>query len=357
MYLKHLQLVNFKNYTTEDFSFIDGINAIVGKNSKGKTNILDAIYYLSFTKSFSSANDSYIVNTGKDFFGIQGDYLFNDSSEQRIQCSYKKGQKKQVKRNKKAYEKLSDHIGAFPLVIISPLDSELISGGSELRRKLIDGVLSQYDKSYLNSLLKYNNALKQRNSLLKQKISNQDVMQIWEEQLCQFGTEIFNKRRAFIDDFIQPFLSYYEKITNDQQHIRFVYKSQLQDNSLETLLKENKEKDLYLQYTTTGIHRDDLTFILNDLPIKRHGSQGQQKTFLLALKLAQFQHIKSHSSRTPILLLDDIFDKLDAERVSNLLKMITESDFKQVFITDTGKERVENILKGHTDSFKIIELE
>lgn len=350
MYLKNLQLLNFKNYKAIDFSFNPKINCFVGKNAVGKTNVLDAIYYLSFTKSFVSSADAYNVKIDESFFLIQGNYSRKNEDEH-IHCGYKKGSKKQIKRNKKDYKKYSDHIGQFPLVMISPLDGELITGGSELRRKFMDGVISQYDKSYLEALLSYNAALKQRNALLKQFAKSHtfkfDLVELWNDQLMIYGQIIFEKRHQFITAFLPHFQRYYDLLTNDSQDIKLNYQSQLSEESFQNLLINSMTKDRAVQHTSVGIHKDDLSFLLNDLPIKRMGSQGQQKTFLLALKLAQYQHIFKNSQIKPILLLDDIFDKLDRERVGNLVQIITNEDFGQTFITDTNEERLKLAL--HTD--------
>jgi len=360
MYLKSLQLLNFKNYSSIEFDFNSKINCFVGKNSVGKTNILDAVYYLSFTKSFVSSVDIHNIKIGESFFMINGEYSRQDIEEQ-IVCGYKKGQKKQIKRNKKEYKKYSEHIGKFPLVMISPLDSELITGGSELRRKFIDGVISQYDKKYLEALLNYNSALKQRNSLLKQFAKSNsfksDLIEVWNQQLSKYGNYIFKIRDAFIDAFIPYFQEYYNLLTNDNQEVKIYYQSQLKDISLDELLQNAISKDRIVQHTTVGIHKDDLNFELNSLPMKRLGSQGQQKTLLLALKLAQYQHIYKHSKIKPILLLDDIFDKLDRERVINLIGIITSDKFGQTFITDTNEERLQIALKEKTQEYKLFQIE
>ena len=359
MYLKDLQVLNFKNYKSEEFSFNKKINCFVGKNAVGKTNVLDAIYYLSFTKSFVSSADAYNINNEEEFFLIQGNYQRKEKNEH-IHCGFKKGQKKKIKRNKEDYKKLADHIGQFPLVMISPLDSEIIIRGSELRRKLIDGVISQYDKSYLDVLLKYNAALKQRNSLLKQfskeRNFRQDHIEIWDNQLEHYGTQVFEKRTKFISEYIKYFQSYYDILTNDNQIVNIKYESQLSQDTLSNLLKQSIGKDRILQHTSVGIHKDDLVFSLNNLPIKRLGSQGQQKTLLIALKLAQYQHIYNYLKIKPILLLDDIFDKLDRERVKNLTSIISKDDFGQTFITDTNEERLRSILDIDKKELKIFNL-
>lgn len=359
MYLKTLQLVNFKNYESAYFEFNPKINCFLGKNSVGKTNILDAIYYLSFTKSFITPTDSYNMRIGESMFMIQGTFLRKEKEEQ-IDCGFKKGQKKQFRRNKTAYKKYADHIGLFPLVMISPLDSELITGGSELRRKLMDGVISQYNKEYLNALIQYTAALKQRNALLKQFAKEhsyrEDLILVWNEQLERFGRIVFLERQKFITNFLPVFNKYYQILTNDTQEVDLSYQSQLFDGDLSISLQENIAKDRALQYTSVGTHKDDLLFSLNHLPIKRIGSQGQQKTFLLALKLAQYQHIYELSGTCPILLLDDIFDKLDMERVRNLIQIISREEFGQIFITDTNEERLQKVLPQDESQIQIFNM-
>lgn len=359
MFLKDLQLLNFKNYSEVNFGFNPKINCFVGKNSVGKTNILDAIYYLSFTKSFVSSADGYNVKIGENFFLIQGNYS-RKGKDEHIHCGFKKGQKKQIKRNKKDYKKYAEHIGQFPLVMISPLDGELITGGSELRRKFTDGVIAQYDRNYLDAILNYNSALKQRNSLLKQfakeRYFKADLLEAWNNQLIRYGVSIFNKRTEFIKEFLPFFQKYYDILTNDTQTISLDYQSQLSEIDFELQLQESIGKDRAVQHTTVGVHKDDLQFQLNGLPIKRLGSQGQQKTFLLALKLAQYQHIYKYSKIKPILLLDDIFDKLDKERVQNLIQIITSSDFGQTFITDTNEERLRLALQMDIENVDIFNI-
>ena len=359
MHLKTLQLINLKNYETAFFEFNSKINCFLGKNSIGKTNILDAIYYLSFTKSFITPIDSYNIKINESMFMIQGSFLRKEKEEQ-IDCGFKKGQKKQFRRNKLAYKKYAEHIGLFPLVMISPLDSELITGGSELRRKLMDGVISQYNKNYLKALLQYSSALKQRNALLKQFAKEhtyrEDLIIVWNEQLERYGRIIFLERQKFISDFLPVFNKYYQTLTNDTQEIKLSYQSQLFEDDLSAILQNNIAKDRALQYTSSGTHKDDLLFSLNNLPIKRIGSQGQQKTFLLALKLAQYQHIYKASETCPILLLDDIFDKLDMERVKNLIQIISQKEFGQIFITDTNEERLQKVLPQDENQIQIFNM-
>jgi DNA replication and repair protein RecF len=359
MILESLSLLNYKNFSEQSFSFDHKINCFLGNNGVGKTNILDAIYHLSFGKSYFNPIALQNIKYDESFFMISGTYLI-DSTEEKITVSLKKGQKKIIKRNGKVYEKLSEHIGFLPLVIISPADSDLIIEGSATRRKFIDSVISQSDKKYLQELIKYNKVLAQRNSLLKyfalNNTFNKDTLSIYNEQLTTFSTYIFNKRKAFLETFIPIFKERYRIISNSKEEIDLVYKSDLTDASLDKLLEENLAKDKVLQYTSVGIHKDDLLFLKDSFPIKKFGSQGQQKSFLIALKLAQFDFIKAQSGSNPILLLDDIFDKLDENRVAQLIKLVEDENFGQLFITDTHATRTEAVVKQVHQSYKLFKL-
>ncbi|MDR3705379.1 MAG: DNA replication/repair protein RecF [Paludibacteraceae bacterium] len=356
MYLKRLSLVNYKNISQAEISFSPKINCFIGQNGAGKTNILDAVYYLSYCKSHSNSIDVQNIAHNEDFFVIQGEYLVHDK-EEHIYCGLKRKQKKQFKRNKKEYERLSEHIGLLPLVLISPDDNRLILDGSEERRKFIDSIISQYDKAYLQSLIQYNNALVQRNSLLKGQITDISVYEIWEELLSEHGTRIFEKRVKFIDEFLPVFQSFYKFLSTNNEEVKLDYDSQLKNESLVSLLNLSRERDRILGYTTKGIHKDDLDMHLGEYPIKRVGSQGQNKTYLIALKLAQFNFIKQISGTCPILLLDDIFDKLDANRVKQIIKLVSEDNFGQIFITDTNREHLDEIIKGVNQDTHIFTVE
>lgn len=359
MFLKKLSLINFKNLVSKEFNFVAQINCFVGNNGVGKTNVLDAIYYLSFAKSYFNPIAVQNINHQADFFFIEGAYERNNKSDQVI-CSYKKGQQKILKFNGKEFEKLADYIGTIPLVIISPADSDLIIEGSETRRKFMDGFISQLDNSYLQTLISYNRIVAQRNILLKYFAANRKFdalsIQVYDEQLAQFGSVIFEKRRDFLEKFIPIFKSRYVAICQDNEQVNLVYDSKLFDCSIIELLDQNLEKDRVLQYTSVGVHKDDLNFTLNNYPIKKYGSQGQQKSFLVALKLAQFDFIKQKTGVNPILLLDDIFDKLDDLRVAQLIHLVNQDDFGQIFITDTHKERTESVIKATQQSYKLFEL-
>jgi len=359
MYLKKLTLLNFKNYSHKEFELSEKINCFVGKNGVGKTNILDAIYYLSFCKSFLNPIDSQNIKHNEDLFILQGEYDKAGKTEN-IYCGVKKNTKKQFKRNQKEYQKLSNHIGLFPLVIISPIDYGLITGGSEERRKFISGIIAQYNKNYLEALIKYNKALTQRNKLLKNfaKTGNYDQLSIdiWNEQLIAPGEIIYKERENFIKKFIPIFQKYYEYISLKNEMVDLKYESNLHTDNIGNLLKNSIEKDRILQYTTKGVHKDDLIFNLSNHPIKKIGSQGQQKSYLIALKLAQFDFISEINHYKPIILLDDIFDKLDSERVKQLVNLVAEDNFGQIFITDTSQDRLERILNNNSIEYKVFNL-
>jgi DNA replication and repair protein RecF len=359
MHLKNLSLLNYKNLKTAKFDFDEKINCLVGNNGVGKTNVLDSIYHLSFGKSYFNPITSQNINHDSDFFVIEGEFVKNGKSE-KVLASAKKGQKKIIKRNNKAYEKLSEHIGFIPTVIISPADRDLIIEGSETRRKFMDGVISQSDHVYLNKLLQYTKLTSQRNSLLKYFGANntfeRDTLEVYNLQMSSLGQELFEKRKAFLKEFIPIFNKRYSDITNNKEEVHINYKSQLFDKSLSSLLKENLQKDMALQYTSVGTHKDDLSFEIEGHPIKKFGSQGQQKSFLIALKLAQFDFIKQISKVNPILLLDDIFDKLDENRVAHIVALVATDELGQIFLSDTHADRTEKVVKTSNQSYKIFKL-
>jgi len=359
MNLNSLSLVNYKNFESQVFDFDAKINCFVGANGIGKTNALDAIYHLAFGKSYFNPIAVQNINHNAEFFVVDGNFTKNERTE-KIIVSLKRGQKKVIKRNAKAYEKFSEHIGFIPLVIISPADRDLIIEGSDTRRKFIDSVISQSDKYYLLELINYNKVLAQRNALLKyfalNNTFNSDTLNIYNEQLHSYGTEIFKKRDAFLKTFIPIFKERYEAISQSKEMIDLQYKSDLFDNELKNLLTNAINKDRALHYTSVGTHKDDLVFLIDDFPIKKFGSQGQQKSFLIALKLAQFDFIKQQSGVSPILLLDDIFDKLDENRVAQIINLVDDEHFGQIFISDTHAERTENVIKQTHQSYKMFKL-
>lgn len=347
MFLKQLSLINFKNYSEFEAKFSDKINCFVGNNGMGKTNLLDAIYYLSFCKSFFNSSDSQNIKHQEEFFVLQG-YFNSFGEEYEVYCGLKRNQKKVFKNNKKEYERLSEHIGRFPLVMISPNDSDLINGSSEIRRKFLDGIISQYDKFYLDKLISYNQVLKQRNALLKHfsetRTFDSETLEIWDEQLILHGRSILEIRREFLKSFISLFNFYYGFISNSREQVSLEYENSLGEKDFKTALLTSLPRDRALQYTTVGAHKDDLEFMLNGFSLKKFASQGQQKSYLLALKLAQFEFIKEQKNTKPLLLLDDVYDKLDEERFTKLLELVSSDKFGQVFITDTHPERMNELL-------------
>lgn len=358
-YLNKLTLLNFKNYEEASLEFCSRINCLVGNNGIGKTNILDTIYYLSLCKSFFTNTDILNIRHGEEFFMIQGEYQREEKTEH-IYCGVKTGQKKIFRRNSKEYDRLSEHIGLIPVVMISPADSGLIIDGSEERRKFIDSVLSQFDHQYLDDVMRYNRAVLQRNLLLKDFSRSSwfdpDMIEMWNEQIIAAGNRIFEKRKFFIKDLIPVFQHYYELVSEGTEKVELTYESQLFDDDFADLLNKSIDKDRKLQYTSIGVHKDDLALKLGGYPIKRVGSQGQQKTFLVALKLAQFDYIKLKSENFPILLLDDIFDKFDSNRVSQIIQLVSDINFGQIFITDTSSERMGIILKQINSEYRLFHI-
>ncbi|HXU25745.1 MAG TPA: DNA replication/repair protein RecF [Bacteroidia bacterium] len=358
MYLKQLSIINFKNYAEATVQFHPKLNCFTGVNGMGKTNLLDAIYYLSFCKSYSNTIDSQNILFDQDFFMLQG--LFDTGIEiDEVYCGIKRAQKKVFKRNKKEYEKLSDHIGLFPLVMISPADTNLITGGSDQRRRFIDGIISQFDKLYLDNLVHYNHILQQRNALLKHFSITRSFdsvgLEVWDEQLVTYGSYIHDAREVFLKEFISVFEKYYALIAENNEQVHLKYVSTIQQD-YKAALQAAIKKDCALEHTSVGVHRDDLDFLLSENPIKKFASQGQQKTYLLALKLAQYEFIKNKKGVKPLLLLDDIHDKLDAHRFKKLIDIVSSNEFGQIFITDTHTERMQQLF-AHTTDRKIFKVE
>lgn len=359
MYLDWLKLRNFKNFTESDWQFSPKINAFVGSNGVGKTNVLDAVHYMALTKSYLNYSDAQNINFEADYFSLEGNFEKNGSSDL-IFCAVQNSKGKILKRNSKAYERISEHIGQYPLVMISPYDSDLIKDGSETRRRFIDNIISQSNKEYLNNLMRYNRVLVQRNSLLKYFTQNNTFdavsLEIYDNELISLGNQIHKERSSFIKEFLPVFQEYYSFISLGNEKVNIIYQSQLNENAFENLLKDNLFKDRSAQYSTQGIHKDDLSFEIIHYPVKKFGSQGQQKSYLIALKLAQLELMKKTLGVTPLLLLDDIFDKLDETRVEQLIKLVNEERFGQIFITDTHPERTENVVKKINAESKIFRL-
>ena len=349
MILKRISILNYKNLEQVELAFSPKLNTFFGQNGMGKTNLLDAVYFLSFCKSAGNPIDSQNIRHDSDFFVIQGFYEAADGTPEEIYCGMKRRQKKQFKRNKKEYTRLSDHIGFLPLVMVSPADSVLISGGSDERRRFMDVVIS---------LIRYNKALAQRNTLLKSEMPvEEELFLVWEEMMAQAGEVVFHKREEFIREFIPIFQSFYSFISQDKEKVGLTYDSHARDASLLAVLKENRMRDQIMGFSLRGIHKDELNMLLGDFPIKREGSQGQNKTYLVALKLAQFDFLKRTGTTVPLLLLDDIFDKLDASRVEQIIKLVAGDNFGQIFITDTNREHLDRILHKVGSDYKMFRVE
>lgn len=360
MWLKQLAALNFKNYTEATLHFAPEVNAFTGPNGAGKTNLLDAIHYLSLCKSFFNPIDSQQIRRDADWFMVQGEFD-KEGQPDTVACSLKRNQKKQFKKNKKAYTRLADHIGLFPLVMISPSDSAIVTDGSEERRRFVDNVISQTDLAYLDGVIAYNKCLVQRNSLLKQatkhgKLDN-SLLEVLDMQLVELGVPIFEKRQAFMAEFIPEFDNHYRFLTETAETVSLVYESQLMRGSFAALLAQHLDRDRLLERTTAGIHKDDLLFTIHgDMPLKKFGSQGQQKSFLIALKLAQYSFLHRRKGFKPLLLLDDIFDKLDDQRTRKLMQMVSADDFGQIFLTDTDSMRIKRIFEEINRNVRIFEI-
>ncbi len=356
MYLARLSILNFKNHEDSSLELSNNINCFVGNNGSGKTNLLDAIHYLSFTKSYFNSQDALNIKHEQPFLSVEGQFN-KDGKEEMVHCVIKRGAKKVMKRNKKSYERLADHIGLFPLVMISPTDTNLILEGSEARRKYLDAVISQFDRAYLEQLIQYSKLIAQRNAVLKQMAKggrfDNSTLDLYDEQIIPIANHIFEKRKSFLEDLLPVFRAYYRNISGNNEEVTIEYKSKLLDASLVDLMLANRERDKLLQYTSVGIHKDDLLFQLDGFPIKKIGSQGQQKTFLMAIKLAQFDFMQAALGYKPMLLLDDVFDKLDENRVEHLMTLVDQHHFGQIFITDTSPERSVYIFNKIQADFKV----
>lgn len=359
MLLRKLSLINFRNYEELEIECSERINCFTGSNGSGKTNLLEAIHYVALCKSFLNPADTQNIRFEAPFFVVQGEFTRTDGETDNIYCGVKRGQKKVFKRNGKDYERLSDHIGLIPLVVVNPADGVLISGGSEERRRFMDSVIAQYNRNYLDHLIAYNRILSQRNALLKQLAKGQgdvSTMEILNLQLTQYGEPIHKMRQEFVERIQPIFQNYYNLLSDGRESISLSYQSALNSESFESILSQSFNKDLALEYTTAGIHRDDLNFEISGHPLRKSGSQGQQKTYLIALKLAEYRVLDEETKRKPMLLLDDIHDKLDADRVYRLMELVCSDQFGQLFITDTGSGRMNVLFKGRGLPYRMYEV-
>ncbi len=364
MFLSHISITNFKNIESAELDFSPNINCIIGDNGEGKTNLLDAIYYLSMAKSCFGGSDSSHIKHGEAFFLLQGKYKVHDAgygvqnpisnpADEAISCGVQRADGKVLKRNGKKYDRLSDHLGLLPLVIISPTDSELINESGDARRKYLNTLLVQIDREYLDALTRYNHVLAQRNKLLKTVSCPPDLLLTLNEQLSPYAQLIYDRRKSLIDGIQSYFSTIYKTLSEDKETVTLGYRSDLDTAPLNELLLQHAERDRVMQHTTVGVHRDDITMQLGGYALRRTGSQGQQKTFLIALKLAQYEFLKHHNSRSPILLLDDIFDKLDERRVQQLVALVAHETYGQIFLTDSNKVRLDKMVKELTQDYSI----
>ena len=359
MILKNISIINYKNIKAANLDFSSKINCFIGHNGVGKTNLLDAIYYLSFCRSAYNPIDSQVITHNEAFFMLVCNYSYDNGDVENIYCGMKRGVKKHFKRNKKEYKRLSQHIGLIPLIFVSPSDTSLIEGGSEERRRLMDVVISQYDHAYIEALANYNKALQQRNALLKMEDEpDMSLMEIWEQEMARNGEILYQKRDAFVKEIVPIFQRIYQHISGKREEVRLNYVSHCQRGALLDVIQRDRFKDRAVGYSLHGTHRDDLEMLIGDYQMKREGSQGQNKTFVLALKLAQFDFLhRTNSGTTPILLLDDIFDKLDAQRVEAIVQLVSGDNFGQIFITDTNRDHLDQILHNSNNDYKIFSVE
>tara|TARA_B100000945_G_scaffold98386_1_gene77052 strand:- start:301 stop:1389 length:1089 start_codon:yes stop_codon:yes gene_type:complete len=359
VFLKKISIINYKNILDKEYELNPKINCFVGDNGVGKTNILDAVYHLSMGKSYFNVKNDQLINRGKDYMLVDGVFKLNNKNESII-FSLKIGEKKVLKRNGKPYKKFSNHIGLIPVVLISPYDNDLINEGSSERRKFIDSIISQNDKEYLINLIAYTRVIQNRNKLLKQYNKSVDfdldTIRVYDDQIYKLSDPIFKARDKFIKEFTPLVLEKYKNISDDKEKISIEYKSDLINNNIENLIKDSFQKDVIIQYTSVGLHKDDFIFNIDENRIKRFGSQGQQKSFLIALKLAQFDYLKNKTGNSPILIMDDIFDKLDLMRVKRIVEIVNSTNFGQLFLSDTDKERIEKVLSSLNLSSKIFEV-
>lgn len=356
MWLKRLSLINFKNIRQADIDLSERFNCFVGDNGAGKTNVLDAVYYLSMSKSAFTMTDGQSVSHGEDFFVAEGTYVAESERQESVNCTFSRKGGKILKRNGKEYDRLADHVGSFPLVIVSPRDTELIMDAADERRRYLNGFISQLDRSYLASMMRYNAVLAERNRFLKGS-SDEQMLLIYDMQLAEHGTKVYERRGAVVEQMRCLVEEYYRYLSEDKETVEIVYRSELEQMPLSELLLRSRERDIINQFTCSGVHRDDLVFKIGGYPLRKYGSQGQQKSFLMALKLAQFRMLAEHTQERPILLLDDLFDKLDIGRVQRLLSLVSAEEFGQIFITDCNKLRLEDTLLSAGVEYKLFKVE
>ena len=355
MYLRKLSLLNFKNIAESELTFGPGINCLVGDNGAGKTNIVDAVYYLSMCKSAFGMTDGQAIRHGAEFFLAEGLYTSDHEKSEQVVCTFSRKSGKVLKRNGKEYERLSDHVGFIPAVVVSPADSILISDAADERRRFLNAFISMLDRSYMQALIRYNAVLAERNRLLKMQ-PDEVMLEIYDQQLIEHGNRIHQRRSEFAER-LQPIVAeFYRLLSEDREQVELCYKSELNERSFEEVLRAARQKDLVNEFTTAGIHRDDLTLRIGGYPLRIYGSQGQQKSFLIALKLAQYTILAEEQGERPILLLDDLFDKLDAGRVEQLLRLVSSEKFGQILITDCNPTRLKAILDRAGGSYTLYQV-
>ena len=343
MYLKKLSLINFKNIAQADLALGEGINCFTGDNGAGKTNVVDAVYVLAMSKSATGMTDGQCVRHGENFYVVEGEYITSDGRREQIACSFMRGSGKTLKRNGKLYDRLADHVGLVPTVIVVPADTMLISDAADERRRYLNSFISQFDRQYLDALIRYNAVLAERNRFLKMS-SDESMLQVYDAQLVSHG-EVIHRRRAEIVERLQPIVTeYYNALSPDGETVELRYRSELNDAPFSEILQRARQKDVVNEFTTSGVHRDDIVFSIGGMPLRRFGSQGQQKSFLVALKLAQYTVISGIKGEKPLLLLDDVCDKLDERRVERLVRLVSGDGFGQILITDCNEQRLRSLL-------------
>lgn len=356
MYLKKLVLINFKNIAQAEIALSERLNCFVGDNGAGKTNVLDAVYYLSMSKSALTMTDGQSVRHGEDFFVVEGTYAGDSGSNDTVNCSFLRRSGKVLKLNGKEYDRMADHVGRFPVVMVSPQDSVLITDAAEERRRYLNAFLSQLDRDYLASLMRYNAVLAERNRFLKSS-SDEQMLQIYDMQLADYAARIYERRRDIIERMRPLVAEFYRQLSDDREQVEIEYRSELASASMGELLLASRERDIVNGFTTSGVHRDDMSLRIGGYPLRKYGSQGQQKSFLMSLKLAQYRILAEVCGERPLLLLDDLFDKLDTSRVENLLTLVAGDDFGQIFITDCNRSRLETILSRAGEKYALFMVE